>query len=112
MSGGLLPRAAADGHYFVSADKGEKMARSFLSEETGETLADWPEAGTGAKDRLDCAKVSCVLHGARPHGRDHHQRGRVTAQMRQRRRDRQSGAGRVSLPIDEAGHRPYRLVAA
>jgi hypothetical protein len=36
------------------------MARSFLAEETGEALADWPEAGTGAVGGLDCAKASCI----------------------------------------------------
>jgi len=36
------------------------MTRSFLAEETGETLADWPEAGLGADGGLDCAKASCL----------------------------------------------------
>jgi competence protein ComEC len=58
--GRLVAARAADGHYFVSADKGESMARSFLAEETGEALADWPEAGIGAEDGLDCAKASCL----------------------------------------------------
>src|SRR5260370_32123097 len=51
FSGPISPR---------SADKGEKMTRSFLAEETGETLADWPEAGLGADGGLDCAKASCL----------------------------------------------------
>jgi competence protein ComEC len=59
-SGRFVAARAADGHYFVSADKGEKIARSFLAEETGEALADWPEAGTGAEDGLDCSKASCL----------------------------------------------------
>ena len=63
--GRLVAARAADGHYFVSADKGECMARSFLAEETGQALADWPEAGIGAEDGLDCAKASCLYtaHG-------------------------------------------------
>jgi competence protein ComEC len=59
-TGRFVAVRATDGHYFVSADKGEKMARSFLAEETGEPLADWPEPGTGAAGGLDCAKASCI----------------------------------------------------
>jgi len=59
-TGRFVAARAANGHYFVSADKNEKMARSFLAEETGETLVDWPEAGTGGEDGLDCAKASCL----------------------------------------------------
>jgi len=59
-TGRFVAARAANGHYFVSADKNEKMARSFLAEETGEALVDWPEAGTGAEDGLDCAKASCL----------------------------------------------------
>ena len=58
--GRFVAARADDGHYFVSADKGEKMARSFLAEETGEILTDWPEAGTAPEIGLDCAKASCV----------------------------------------------------
>jgi competence protein ComEC len=65
-SGRFVAARASDGHYFVSADKGEKMVRSFLAEETGETLADWPQAGIAAEDGLDCAKASCLY---RAHGR-------------------------------------------
>jgi hypothetical protein len=63
--GRFVAARAADGHYFVSADKSEKMARSLLAEETGETFADWPEAGTAAEGELDCAKGSCLYtaHG-------------------------------------------------
>src|SRR5260370_14941045 len=43
-----------------SADRGEKMTRSFLAEETGETLGDCREAGLGADGGLDCAKASCL----------------------------------------------------
>jgi competence protein ComEC len=59
-TGQFVAARGVDGHYFVSADKGEKMARSFLAEETGETLAEWPEAGSGPQDGLDCAKASCI----------------------------------------------------
>jgi competence protein ComEC len=58
--GRFVAARAADGHYFVSADKGESMARSLLAEETGKVLADWPEAGIGAEDGLDCANASCL----------------------------------------------------
>jgi competence protein ComEC len=63
--GRLIAARAADGHYFVSADKGEGIARSFLAEETGEALVDWPEPGIGAENGLDCAKASCLYtaHG-------------------------------------------------
>ena len=59
-TGRFVAARAANGHYFVSADKNEKMARSFLAEETGETLADWPEAGTEAEGGLDCSKAPCL----------------------------------------------------
>ena len=36
-SGRFVAARAADGRYFVSADKGEKMPRSFLAAETGES---------------------------------------------------------------------------
>jgi competence protein ComEC len=36
------------------------MVRSFLAEETGDALADWPAAGSGADGGLDCAKASCL----------------------------------------------------
>jgi competence protein ComEC len=58
--GRFVAARADDGHYFVSVGKGEKMARSFLAEETGEPLADWPEAGIGSAGGLDCAQASCL----------------------------------------------------
>ena len=58
--GRLVAARATDGHYSVSTDKGEGMARSFLAEETGEALVDWPEPGIGAENGLDCAKASCL----------------------------------------------------
>jgi competence protein ComEC len=59
-TGRLVAVRATDGHYFVSADKGEKMARSFVAEETGEPLADWPGAGVGVEGGLDCTIGSCL----------------------------------------------------
>jgi competence protein ComEC len=59
-TGRFVAARAADGHYFVLADKGEKMVRSFLAEETGETLGEWPEAGSEAQDGLDCAGARCI----------------------------------------------------
>jgi len=64
--GRFVAARADDGHYFVSADKGEKMARSFLAEETGATLADWPESGAGAGGGLECGAASCLYSA---HGR-------------------------------------------
>ena len=59
-NGRFVAARAADGHYFVSGDTGEKLARSLLAEETGETVADWPEAGSGAEGGLDCARAPCL----------------------------------------------------
>jgi len=63
-TGRFVAARAPDGHYFVLAHKGENMARSLFAEETGEVLADWPEAGVGAEGGLKCAKASC-LYAAR-----------------------------------------------
>jgi hypothetical protein len=57
--GRFVAARAADGHYFVSADKGEKIARSFFASETGAVLQDWPATGGGAQGRLDCAGKLC-----------------------------------------------------
>jgi competence protein ComEC len=59
-TGRFVAARGTDGHYFVSADKSEKMVRSFLAEETGETLGEWPEAGSEAQDGLDCAGAPCI----------------------------------------------------
>jgi competence protein ComEC len=57
--GRFLAARAPDGHYFVSADKGEKIVRSFFTFETGEALAPWPAAGSGAEGGLDCTGELC-----------------------------------------------------
>src|SRR5271166_6300780 len=57
--GRLVAARASDGHYFVSADKGESMARSFFASETPEPLTPWPAAGGAAESGLDCASELC-----------------------------------------------------
>ncbi len=57
--GRFVAARAPDGHYFVSADKGEKIVRSFFASETGAALAAWPAAGSGAESGLDCAGKLC-----------------------------------------------------
>ncbi|HZU88424.1 MAG TPA: hypothetical protein VE993_04125, partial [Stellaceae bacterium] len=58
---------AADGHYLVSAGYGETFARSILSEETGESVGDWPRDPIPVRDGLSCAGVLCryAAHGRR-----------------------------------------------
>jgi competence protein ComEC len=58
---------APDGNYLVRADDGEKIPSSFLAEETGETVADWPKPGAAAVDGLACAAGLCRFeaHGRR-----------------------------------------------
>jgi competence protein ComEC len=58
-SGRFVAARAPDGHYFVSADKGEKIVHSFFATETGEVLEPWPVTGSGAEDRLRCAGELC-----------------------------------------------------
>jgi competence protein ComEC len=58
-SGRFVAARARDGHYFVSADKGEKIVHSFFATETGEVLEPWPVTGSGAEDRLTCAGELC-----------------------------------------------------
>ncbi len=66
-TGRFVAARAPDGRYFISADKGEKIALSSLAQETGEALAAWPETGAGAEDGLDCGSASCLYtaHGRR-----------------------------------------------
>jgi competence protein ComEC len=59
-NGRLVAARAADGRYYVTAEKGEKIALSSLVQETGEALTAWPEADTGAAGGLDCGKASCL----------------------------------------------------
>jgi competence protein ComEC len=58
-SGRLIAARAADGHYFVSADKGEKIVRSLFASETGERLEPWPGAGSATESGLDCTAELC-----------------------------------------------------
>jgi competence protein ComEC len=57
--GRFVAARAAAGHYFVSADKGEKIVRSFFAAETGEAMEAWPAGGSGAESGLDCAGELC-----------------------------------------------------
>ncbi len=59
---------ASDGHYFVAADKNEKIVRSLFVSETGSVLDDWPttaSAAAAAERGLACAREGCRLtaHG-------------------------------------------------
>jgi hypothetical protein len=57
--GRFVAARATDGHYFVAADKNEKIVRSLFVSETGAELEDWP-SGSGAAGRgLDCAGELC-----------------------------------------------------
>jgi competence protein ComEC len=58
--GRFVAARAADGHYFVSADKGEKIVRSFVASEIGAVFDPWPAAGSGAENGLDCAGQLCT----------------------------------------------------
>ncbi len=57
--GRFIAARAPDGHYFVSADNSQKIARSMLAQETGEDQTPWPAAGEGAAGGLDCAGELC-----------------------------------------------------
>jgi len=57
--GRFVAARAPDGHYFVSADKSEKIVRSFFATETSEILEAWPAAGSGMESRLNCAGELC-----------------------------------------------------
>lgn len=48
-----------DGHYLVSAGRGENVVRSFFGSETGGELLPWPGPGGGAEAGLDCAGELC-----------------------------------------------------
>jgi competence protein ComEC len=58
-SGRFVAARAPDGHYFVFADKGEKIVRSFFASEIGEALEDWPAAGRGTSSGLNCSGGLC-----------------------------------------------------
>jgi competence protein ComEC len=61
--GRFVAARAPDGHYFISAYKGEKIVRSFFAAETGEALEPWPGVDSGADSRaehgLACAGELC-----------------------------------------------------
>jgi competence protein ComEC len=57
--GRFVAARASDGDYFISADKGEKIVRSFFASETGAVLQAWP-ADRVAEGDLDCAGELCV----------------------------------------------------
>jgi competence protein ComEC len=52
--GRFVAARAADGHYFVAADKNEKIVRSLFAEETSQALGSWPRS---ASPELDCASA-------------------------------------------------------
>ena len=58
--GRFVAARASDGDYFVSADKGEKIVRSFFASETGAALQAWPAVGRAPEGDLDCAGELCV----------------------------------------------------
>jgi competence protein ComEC len=57
--GRFLAARAPDGGYFVAAEKGEKVVRSFFATETGDVLEPWPSEGSGTEGGLDCAGEAC-----------------------------------------------------
>jgi competence protein ComEC len=64
--GRFVAARAADGRYFVAADKNEKIVRSIFGSETAASLAAWPGAGSTADAAFDCAAAACRY---RAHGR-------------------------------------------
>jgi competence protein ComEC len=57
--GRFVAARAADGDYFVSADKNEKIVRSFFVSDTGATLRPWPGAGNLEEAPLHCTGELC-----------------------------------------------------
>jgi competence protein ComEC len=57
--GRFVAARAADGDYFVSADKNEKIVRSFFVSDTGAALLPWPGAGNSEEAPLHCAGELC-----------------------------------------------------
>jgi competence protein ComEC len=57
--GRFLAARAPDGGYFVAAEKGEKVVRSFFATETGDALEPWPGEGGRTEGGLDCAGEAC-----------------------------------------------------
>src|SRR5260370_8212115 len=64
--GRFVAARASDGDYFVSADKGEKIVRSFFASETGATLQAWPAARRTAGGGPACAGELCGFTPPRP----------------------------------------------
>jgi competence protein ComEC len=58
--GRFVAARASGGDYFISADKGEKIVRSFFASETGAALQAWPAARKTAEGDLDCGSELCV----------------------------------------------------
>ena len=57
--GRFLAARAPDRHYFVAAEKGERLERSFFAAEMGGGLDAWPAAGGASESGLDCAGEAC-----------------------------------------------------
>jgi competence protein ComEC len=57
--GRFIAARAPDGHYFVTADKREKLVRSTFAAETGEGPEAWPASDSAAENGLDCAGELC-----------------------------------------------------
>jgi competence protein ComEC len=64
--GRFVAARAADGHYLVREGHGQRIAASFLAEDTGETLSPWPSAETTTTG-LSCNGDLCRYdaHGRR-----------------------------------------------
>jgi competence protein ComEC len=60
--GRFLAARASDGHYFVAADKNEKIVRSLFAEETSQVLGAWPRGRAPAGAELDCTGAQCRYH--------------------------------------------------
>jgi competence protein ComEC len=58
-SGRFVAAQAPEGDYFVAAERGEKIVRSFFVSETGADLRAWPAPDSGAAGGLDCAGELC-----------------------------------------------------
>jgi competence protein ComEC len=63
--GRFLAVRAPDGHYLVSTGYGEKFARAIFSEETAESIGDWPRRPIPAQDGISCKGALCryAAHG-------------------------------------------------
>ena len=83
--GRFVAARAADGHYFVSADKGESMARSFLAEETGAGCSPTGrKPGAERKTGSTAPKRRASTRRAAARSRSSPARRALPAQMRRR----------------------------